>query len=100
MGAIAEQYCDEIILTNEDPYDENPRKIVEEMQNGLSDAAPVEIIMDRKAAIKAALTRAPQDSCVLISGKGTDPYIMGPNGTKQIWSDAETVKELLRAVSE
>jgi UDP-N-acetylmuramoyl-L-alanyl-D-glutamate--2,6-diaminopimelate ligase len=100
MGAIAEQYCDEIILTNEDPYDENPRKIVEEMQNGMSDAAPVEIIMDRKAAIKAALTRAPQDSCVLISGKGTDPYIMGPNGTKQIWSDAETVKELLRDVSE
>lgn len=100
MGAIAEQYCDEIILTNEDPYDENPRKIVQDMKNGMSEAAPVEIIMDRKAAIKAALTRAPQGACILISGKGTDPYIMGPNGTKQIWSDAETVKELLRDVSE
>jgi UDP-N-acetylmuramoyl-L-alanyl-D-glutamate--2,6-diaminopimelate ligase len=96
MGAIAEHYCDEIILTDEDPYDEDPLKIVTEMKNGMSDDAPVEIIMDRKAAIKAAIARAPQDSCILISGKGTDPYIMGPNGTKQIWSDADVVKELLK----
>lgn len=95
MGAIAQQYCDEIILTNEDPYDENPMKIVEEMKKGMSDSAKVEIIMDRRAAIKTAIARAPQDSYILISGKGTDPYIMGPNGSKQIWSDAEVVKELL-----
>lgn len=98
MGAIAEQYCDQIILTNEDPYDENPLKIVEEMKNGMSEAAPVEIIMDRKTAIKTAIQQAPQDSYVLISGKGTDPYIMGPNGSKQVWSDAEVVKELLTEV--
>jgi len=95
MGAIAEHYCDEIILTNEDPYDENPLKIVQEMKKGMSDSAPVEIIMDRKIAIKSAIERAPKDAYVLITGKGTDPYIMGPNGTKQEWSDAEVVKELL-----
>jgi len=96
MGVIAEHYCDEIILTNEDPYDEDPLKIVQEMKKGMSDSAPVEIIMDRKTAIKTAIARAPQDSCILISGKGTDPYIMGPNGTRQIWSDADVVKELLK----
>jgi UDP-N-acetylmuramoyl-L-alanyl-D-glutamate--2,6-diaminopimelate ligase len=96
MGAIAQHHCNEIILTNEDPYDEDPLKIVQEMKKGMNDSAPVEIIMDRKVAIKAAIARAPQDSCILISGKGTDPYIMGPNGTKQIWSDADVVKELLR----
>jgi len=96
MGTIAEHYCDEIILTNEDPYDEDPLEILQDMKKGMSDNAPVEIIMDRKKAIKTALTRAPQDSCVLISGKGTDPYIMGPNGTKQTWSDADVVKELLK----
>jgi len=100
MGSIAQHYCDEIILTNEDPYDEDPLQIVEEMKKGMSDDAPVEIIMDRKAAIKTAIARAPQDACVLISGKGTDPYIMGPNGTKQIWSDADVVKDLLREESE
>jgi UDP-N-acetylmuramoyl-L-alanyl-D-glutamate--2,6-diaminopimelate ligase len=95
MGAIAEQYCDEIILTNEDPYDEDPVKILEEMSKGMSDEAPVEIIMDRRTAIKTAIEKAPADGYVLISGKGTDPYIMGPNGTKQVWSDAATVQELL-----
>jgi UDP-N-acetylmuramoyl-L-alanyl-D-glutamate--2,6-diaminopimelate ligase len=100
MGAIAEQYCDEIILTNEDPYDEDPLKIVEEMKKGMSEEAPVEIIMDRKQAIKSALERTPQNGYVLISGKGTDPYIMGPNGSKQVWSDAEVVKELLATAPE
>jgi UDP-N-acetylmuramoyl-L-alanyl-D-glutamate--2,6-diaminopimelate ligase len=95
MGAIAEKYCDHIILTNEDPYDENPLKIVEEMQKGMSDDASVEIIMNRREAIKKALEIAPHEGCVLISGKGTDPYIMGPQGTKQTWSDAEVVQELL-----
>jgi UDP-N-acetylmuramoyl-L-alanyl-D-glutamate--2,6-diaminopimelate ligase len=100
MGAIAEQYCDEIILTNEDPYDEDPVKILEEMKKGMSDEAPVEIIMDRRTAIKTAIEKAPADGYVLISGKGTDPYIMGPNGTKQIWSDATIVQELLSSLGE
>ena len=99
MGAIAEQYCDKIILTNEDPYDEDPVKIVEEMKNGMTDEAPVEIIMDRTEAIKMAIAHTPQDGCVIISGKGTDPYIMGPNGTKEVWSDAQVVQELLATLS-
>ena len=95
MGEIAEKYCQHIILTNEDPYDENPMKIVEDMQKGMSDEAPVEIIMDRKEAIRHAIEVCPHDGYVLISGKGTDPFIMGPNGTKTPWSDAEVVTELL-----
>lgn len=98
MGAIAERYCNQIILTNEDPYDEDPNKIVAEMRKGMSLAAPVEIIMNRKEAIKKAVALAPQDTYVLVSGKGTDPYIMGPNGTKQVWSDAEVVKEILATI--
>jgi UDP-N-acetylmuramoyl-L-alanyl-D-glutamate--2,6-diaminopimelate ligase len=95
MGAIAERYCDEIILTNEDPYDENPRDIVEQMAKGIGNKDKVEIIMDRRQAIKIALEKAPDNSYVLVSGKGTDPYIMGKNGTKEEWSDAVVVKEEL-----
>ena len=95
MGAIAERYCSHIILTNEDPYDENPRAIVEQMAKGITDQSKVEIIMDRRHAIKTALELAPDDSYVLISGKGTDPYIMGPRGTKTVWSDAAVVAEEL-----
>lgn len=95
MGAIAERYCSQIILTNEDPYDENPRAIVEQMAKGITDKNKVDIIMDRRLAIKTALEQAPADSYVLISGKGTDPYIMGPHGTKTPWSDAAVVAEEL-----
>lgn len=95
MGAIAEQHCQHIILTNEDPYDEDPEKIVADMKNGMSPTTPVEIIMDRRIAIARAIEQVPAGGYVLVSGKGTDPYIMGPNGTKTPWSDAAVVQELL-----
>ncbi len=96
MGAIAERYCDYIILTNEDPYDENPRVIVEQMAKAIVDKSKLEIIMDRRLAIATALERTIDGGHVIVSGKGTDPYIMGPRGTKTIWSDAEVVKEELQ----
>ena len=95
MAAIAERYCNHIILTNEDPYDEDPRKIVDEMAKGISDTSKLDIIMDRRMAIAEALQKAQSGGYVLISGKGTDPYIMGPYNSKQKWSDAEVVKEEL-----
>lgn len=94
MGVIAERFCDHIILTNEDPYDEDPHKIIGDMQKDLSPNTSVEVILDRRTAIKTAFQKAPNDSYVLISGKGTDPYIMGPHGTKTPWSDAAVVEEV------
>lgn len=99
MGAIADKYCNHIILTNEDPYDENPRQIVEQMAKGISDTSKLEIIMDRRQAIAIALEKAPHNSHILISGKGTDPYIMGPKGSRIPWSDAEVVKEELAKIN-
>ena len=100
MGAIAEEHCEQIILTNEDPYDENPQSIVEQMKRGMSTSAPVRVIMDRRAAIQTAINDCPDGGYVLVSGKGTDPYIMGPNGTKQVWSDAQIVQELLATLGD
>jgi UDP-N-acetylmuramoyl-L-alanyl-D-glutamate--2,6-diaminopimelate ligase len=95
MGHIAEQYCDHVILTNEDPYDENPRAIVDAMAKGIEDKNKLSIIMDRREAIRSAIAMVPDGGYVLISGKGTDPYIMGPNNTREPWSDAEVVQEEL-----
>ena len=95
MGSIAEEFCDYVILTNEDPYDENPRAIVEAMAKGITDKTKLEIIMDRRTAIRTALQKSVDGGYVIISGKGTDPFIMGPNNTKQPWSDASVVQEEL-----
>ncbi|NBD74028.1 UDP-N-acetylmuramyl-tripeptide synthetase [Patescibacteria group bacterium] len=95
MAAVADRFCDHIILTNEDPYDEDPRQIVAQMEEGIEVHTP-EIIMDRRQAIRHALTLAqnPHD-VVLVTGKGTDPYIMGPGGSREEWSDAAVVQEEL-----
>ncbi len=99
MASIAERYCDHIILTNEDPYDEDPRKIVDEMAKGITDKSKLDIIMDRRMAIASALEMAVDGGYVLISGKGTDPYIMGPHNSRQVWSDADVVQEELAKLS-
>lgn len=98
MARIAEKHCEMVILTNEDPYDESPEKIVKDMSRGIDNDAKLQVIMDRRLAIRTALEIAPDNSVVLITGKGTDPYIMGPNGTKMPWSDAKVVKQEMQAL--
>ena len=94
MGRLADLYCDEVILTDEDPYDEDPRKIVDDVAEGVVTKKPT-IIMDRREAIRVAIEGARKGDVVLITGKGTDPYIMGPRGTKTPWSDAGIARKEL-----
>jgi UDP-N-acetylmuramoyl-L-alanyl-D-glutamate--2,6-diaminopimelate ligase len=91
MGRIADEMCDTVILTNEDPYDEDPQTIVDAMKNGMKRSP--HIIMDRREAIRFALSNALSGDIVLVSGKGTDPFIMGPKGSKVPWSDSTVVRE-------
>jgi UDP-N-acetylmuramoyl-L-alanyl-D-glutamate--2,6-diaminopimelate ligase len=93
MGAIAEEECAEVILTNEDPYDEDPRAIVDAIASGMTRVP--HIIMDRRNAMHEAFTLAKPGDAVLISGKGTDPYIMESGGKKTPWSDAQVAREEL-----
>lgn len=98
MGRIADGMCAEVILTNEDPYDEDPRAIVDAMAAGMSSEGrtrKLQIIMDRREAIRHALATARPGDAVLISGKGTDPFIMRPKGRREAWSDAQVVREEL-----
>jgi UDP-N-acetylmuramoyl-L-alanyl-D-glutamate--2,6-diaminopimelate ligase len=98
MGRIADEACDVVILTNEDPYDEDPAAIVNAIAGGMTRTP--EIVMDRREAIRHALSLAKYGDAVLVTGKGTDPFIMGPKGSKTPWSDAQVVKEeLLKLLS-
>ncbi len=94
MGAIADRMCDVSFLTDEDPYDEDPRSIVDAVASGFAVHSPT-IIMDRRKAIAAALREAKTGDHVLITGKGTDPYIMRAKGEKEPWSDKVVAEEEL-----
>lgn len=93
MGKIADEQCDTVILANEDPYDEDPQAIMDAMAAGMTRAP--RIIMDRREAIRTALSLARPGDAVLITGKGTDPYIMEAAGKRTEWSDARVVREEL-----
>lgn len=98
MAQVADTYCDSVILTDEDPYDEDPRTIVDDLAKGFAQHTP-EIIMDRRAAIARGIALARAGDAVIITGKGTDPNIARANGTKEPWSDAVTAREELERAS-
>lgn len=96
MARVAEEACDTVILTNEDPYDEDPFTIVGQMADAMN--RKPEIVMDRREAIARALSLAKTGDAVLISGKGTDPYIMEAGGVRTPWSDSAVAREELARV--
>lgn len=97
MGGLADKYCAAVIITNEDPYDEDPDKIMRDVASGVTSKQPV-IILDRREAIREAFRQARPGDAVLITGKGTDPYIMGAKGSKIPWSDTEVATEELQKI--
>jgi UDP-N-acetylmuramoyl-L-alanyl-D-glutamate--2,6-diaminopimelate ligase len=100
MGRVASEYCAQIILTNEDPYDEKPEQIITDIKAGvLHDIQGVtQIVLDRREAIRVALSLAQQGDTVVMTGKGSERWIHWDRGTKTRWSERGVVEELLREV--
>ena len=100
LGKIAADYCDEIIITNEDPYDEDPMEIIRQVSSGAGGKARE--ILDRKEAIKKALEFAKANDVVIITGKGSEPWMCIKGGEKVPWDDRQIVREKIkvRAVGE
>ena len=106
MGALAGRYADYVILTNEDPYTEDPKKIIQEIAKGVyrgrergqvgkKEGENFWKILDRREAIKKALSLAKKDDVVLITGKGAEQAIVV--GDKKIpWDDRKVTRELLQ----
>ncbi|TSC74001.1 MAG: Uncharacterized protein G01um101433_1115 [Parcubacteria group bacterium Gr01-1014_33] len=100
FAGIAEEFCNEILLTNEDPYDEDPQEIIDGIVTGFSAharAAPknVRTIIDRREAIRTALRLARKGDTVIITGKGAEPWIMGAEGAKIPWDERKCAEEEL-----
>ena len=91
LGQIAAKYCDGVIVTNEDPYDENPIEIIDQVADGVGNKAKK--ILDRKEAIKKSLESAGSGDVVIITGKGCEPWIIEAHGKKIPWDDRKVVRE-------
>lgn len=98
FGAIAAQYCDGIILADEDPWDENQEEILNQIEAGISkdQKSKVERILDRRQAIRRAVSVAQPGDIVIITGKGSEVSLALANGKKIPWSDAKEASEALK----
>lgn len=98
LGRFVAERADIAIVTNEDPYDEPPEKIIDQIISGTKQAQPlkaqVERIIDRRQALQRALSIAQPGDLVVSTGKACEQWIMGPSGTKIPWDDRKVIREL------
>jgi len=100
LGKLAARYCDKVIITNEDPYDEDPKQILLEIKSGIpnKEISITSLILDRREAIKKALELARQGDVVIITGKGCEPSICLANNQKIPWDDREVVRQEFKKI--
>jgi len=94
MGGVAGRYCSTIILTNEDPYNEDPKKIMYDVERGIRESnfiGELHIIEDRMMAIMKAISLATDGDTLVCTGKGAEGSIHIAGGKKIPWSESEFV---------
>ncbi|OMQ11248.1 UDP-N-acetylmuramoyl-L-alanyl-D-glutamate--2,6-diaminopimelate ligase [[Flexibacter] sp. ATCC 35103] len=96
MAKIATDLSDKAILTSDNPRNEDPEVILDEMEKGVEAHNYKKIlrITDRKQAIKTACQLAQPNDIILIAGKGHETY-QEINGVRNHFDDMETVREIL-----
>ncbi len=92
MGEMAIRYADFSVITSDNPRNENPQEIIDQIVEGCVDGNNYKIIVDRKAAIISALNMAGADDAVLIAGKGHEKY-QYINNQKIAFDDVEVAKQ-------
>lgn len=103
LGRIAAAHCREVILTSEDPDDEDPAEIIFEIQSGMTSPAQIskrnlggpmtKVVLDRREAIREALRDARPGDTVIITGMGAQPWFIARGGKKIPWDEAAIVRE-------
>lgn len=97
MGARLDAYADRIIVTNDDPYSEDPKTIAHQLKEGITrkkEGEALFTILDRREAITKALAIAKRGDTICILGKGAEQWQVFSN-KKIPWDDRRIVKDIL-----
>ena len=100
MASIACRLSDKVVLTSDNPRDEDPMEIIKDMQSGImpGEAKKTLVIADREEAIKTACMMAKEKDIVLVAGKGHETY-QEIKGVKHPFDDREVVERMLKMFS-
>ena len=99
MANIACKYSDKVVLTSDNPRDEAPEQILEDMQQGINAAylKKVLTIVDRKEAIKTACALSDNHDIILVAGKGHETY-QEIKGKRHDFDDKVVLTEMMELV--
>jgi UDP-N-acetylmuramoyl-L-alanyl-D-glutamate--2,6-diaminopimelate ligase len=97
MAAIACKYSDKVILTSDNPRDEDPMEVIREMQKGVgpTEARKTLVMVDREEAIKTACMMAKEKDIILVAGKGHENY-QEIKGVKYPFDDKEVLGRMIK----
>lgn len=100
LGRLAAEGADIVIVTNEDPYDDDPMAIIEDVARGAEAAGKIRgrdliTILDRRQAIEKAVASAQPGDLVIITGKGAEQAMVVADNKKIPWDDRRVVREAL-----
>jgi UDP-N-acetylmuramoyl-L-alanyl-D-glutamate--2,6-diaminopimelate ligase len=100
-GQLTAENSDYVIVANEDPYNEDPMEIINQVAAGVRQKGKIEgknfwKILDRRQAISKALTLAQENDIVLITGKGCEQAMVVKNNKMISWDDRKVVREELK----
>ena len=93
MGKIAADLSKKVFITSDNPRNEDPLEIIEEIKSGIK-KNNYEVIEDREEAIKQAISQSESDAVILIAGKGHETY-QEIRGVKKHFSDREVAERYL-----
>lgn len=97
MASIACRFSDKVLLTSDNPRNEDPLEIIREMQTGVmpAEAKKTLVMPDREEAIKTACMMARDKDIVLVAGKGHETY-QEVKGVKHPFDDREVVERMIK----
>lgn len=101
LGTMAAEHADIVIITNEDPYDDDPWEIINNVADaakaaGKQDGVNLFRMLDREEAIQKAVDLAGPGDLVLITGKGSEPVMVVANGKKVPCDDRVSAHRALK----
>ena len=101
MAKAAAEYADRLIITSDNPRNEKPEAIIEDIVKGLEGSAiPYDIVTDRREAIMHALETAESGDIIVLAGKGHEDYQVLENDVHIHFDEREIVAECLKKLDE
>ncbi len=97
MAQAAAKFADRLIITSDNPRDENPEEIIQDILEGLKNTStPYEVVVDRREAIKHALKTAKAGDVIVLAGKGHEDYQIFAHNYHTHFDEREVVADALK----